>query len=222
MPRDPPTKRPHEITADELEDIILAAARAAIPPDLLRMIELGSARRSLATRRRARRARTCPRNCADGRSARARGALREGGWAWSRPCAPPRLGSGCAADADEDPRRVRVRAGGFPHPALQPEARHDGDLRRRRLGLVGDAAARRGQGRDRTAAGRLLRPARQRRAGRVSRQGRRDRAAADALARARQAHARRPARRRRHADRAAASRRRSRSPTASSGRASRR
>ena len=64
------------------------------------------------TRRPARRARTCPRNCGDGRSARAAARCARAGSVWSIRCAPPRRGRSCAGRAG-DARRVQVRSEDF-------------------------------------------------------------------------------------------------------------
>ncbi len=111
-PDDAAQETPPEISADELEDIILAAARAAIPSDLMRRIEMGLARRSSQSQ-----AGKAGANMASklrGRPIGARaGALREGrlGLVETLRAAAPwqRLRRG----PNDDPRRVRVRVEDF-------------------------------------------------------------------------------------------------------------
>lgn len=108
----PEDETPPEISAAELEDVILAAARAAIPSDLMRLIDMGLARRSSQSQ-----AGKAGANMASklrGRPIGARaGALREGrlGLVETLRAAAPwqRLRRG----PDEDARRVRVRPEDF-------------------------------------------------------------------------------------------------------------
>ena len=153
-----------------LEDVVLAAAKAAIPAG-----PAGAARRSdHAARTRA---------AADGKS----GAHQHFGATRPADRRARRLAAAGAPEPRFDPARCRALAAAAPArkgaartPSFSSDprisasfaiatARDDDHFRRRRLGILRDAAARGGQGRDRTPARRLLRAARQRRADRLSR-----------------------------------------------------
>ena len=170
-------KRPGAKAA--IEDVVLAAAKAATrkrcSPKSNRFAarsQSASEGKSGASQNSARRGRPVARE----RARRARG-----GSASSRRCAPQRPGSRFAVAKGPTTTQGARPEGGFPYRPLSGAARRDGDLCRRRLGILGHASSRRGQGRDRIAARGLLCSPRQRGADRVSRAGRRDRASPDAV-----------------------------------------
>ena len=185
-----------------LEDMVLAAAQAAIPAQLLAELALahrldtpragaggagatrvaahaGQADRRAPRRPEARRAPRCARDAARRRAVAA--------------VAPARVGRAGRARRGA-PRRL-------PPEALSRAHADHGDLRRRRERLVGAASPGRGEGRGRAAAGAVLRAARPRGAARVPRPRLRAAAVADALAGAREAQPGRLAGRWRHAAR---------------------
>ena len=183
----------------ELEARVLEAARAAVPPRLLASLAARAAAHTRAASEGRAGAETVSKR--RGRPLDARpGALAQG-----PPCAAADVSRRGALETAARPggfKRARHRAArGCSHPAPSPAPRRDDDLRCRRFRFARHAPARRGQGRRRTAACRLLRAARSRRADRLSRRGRRGRAAADALHGARAAGADGSSRRRRHANR---------------------
>jgi hypothetical protein len=186
-----------------LEDVVLESAEAAIPANLLAMLQDGRAAQ--------------PRRTSGKSGASQNGSLR------GRPAGTRRGEPGAGARlsiietlraaapwqrlrrAEREQRGARRRhpGGGPPrrlprHP-LQAALRDHDHLRRRRLRLRRAAPAGRGQGRRRAAAGGLLRAPRPGGDDRLPRPRRRAAAAADPLAGARQAQPGRAARRRRHA-----------------------
>ena len=154
---DPKNDNAQPREAPALDDVVVAAARAAIPADVWR----GS--QPAHERARPPRAEESPAPLssppgADGRCGARRGALREG-----RLCLIETLRAAAPwqplrrAHAADDARLGRARARRrFSHHAFSRASRNHRHLRRRRFGLLRHAAPRRGEGRDRIAARRLL------------------------------------------------------------------
>ena len=160
--------RPTTARSRALNDVVVAAVRAALPADVLAALPPGAA----------------PPGRASGAGAGANGSARAAGGRWR--AAPASLRGGlrlalvdtlrAAAPWQKLRRAPGATARRGPprrpaHPALRHARRGDDDLRGRRQRLGGDGAAGGGQGRGRAAARRGVRQARAGRAGRLPRHG---------------------------------------------------